>query len=176
MKFSTKLDLLIALVLAYALTCLTKGTELLSMYTLLNTQALLTTFCLIFLVIVLLGITVRQFYAQRKRLTAALTLKRQPKLHQHITSGVGEGSFAYLNTMTEYGPENFLLPLTVVYVVSDLNDGNVIVVPKFGARDQSLVGADKKESPWAEDFTFPITVPKSHLLKHVPLHMIPEII
>lgn len=176
MKFSTKFDLLIALVLAYALTCLTKGTEFLSLYTLLNTQALVTTFCLVFLVLILLGITGRQYMAQRQRLKAAFTMKRQPKLHQHITSGVGEGSFAYLNTMTEYGPENFLLPLTVVYVVADLNDGNVVVVPKFGVREHSLVGADKVAHPWAENFTFPITVPKSYLLKHVPLHMIPEII
>ena len=179
MKFSTKFDVILALVLAYALTCVTKGTEFISMYSMLNSQALLTTFGLIFLVIVLLGVTVRQYLSQRQRLKAAMTARRHPALAAHVKEGIQPTAFAYLAAVQPSGPENFLTPMTVVYVIAydEDNAANVIVVPKFGMREVSLVdGARNPIDPSHDHFTFPISVPKKELLKHVPLHMIPEII
>lgn len=160
------INFVIAIVLGYAVTSASygTGTEFVSLHMLMNDKELLLTFAITFLASMVLGTFVDSLRKNHKRYKAAMSIRRHPSLHKHVVRGVSQGNFAYLANEEQYGTEDKLPPMTVVYVVSVSDVGEVPmaqVVPKFVEESLPIL---------------PIQVPLSSLYQHVPRHMIPEIV
>lgn len=159
-------NFVIAVILGYAMACVNygTGTEFISLHMLMNDNELLLTFGITFLAMMIFGAFLDSLRKNHKRYKAAMSIRRHPALHKHIVRGVSQGNFAYLANEEQYGTEGKLPPMTVVYVVSVSDVGDVPmaqVVPKFVEESLPIL---------------PIRVPLSNLYQHVPRHMIPEIV
>lgn len=167
MTFSAKFNLLIAALVAYALTSAFNGTAMLSMYQILNNKELGLTMVVVFLIAAIVLYSLEQYKDQRTRIRASMTLRRQPKLKAHMQAGLKGGSFAYLAEQQPYGAPgedaSWLPAMAVVYII-DLDEvGHCVCVPYFNDKDL--------QRPMLA-----ITVAPDKLYKHVPRHMIPELI
>jgi hypothetical protein len=166
------MNMLIALVLAYVITSATSGNTMLSLYQIFSSQVLVLKLSVIFMALGAVVITIEQLVANNKRYRAARTLRRTPGLRQHMIDGVCGGSFAYLAKQVQYGTEGaWLPPMSEVFVICDLEE----IEPDPTRERTMLVVPYFKEV----DLTRPsiaVKVPKQDLFKHIPRHMIPEII
>lgn len=168
------LTVAIALGLAYFVAGATgsAGPQMLSVYTLLNSKEALLTLAVTFLCIMCVLTSWRQWVKQRSHIKAAMTMRRAPKLRQHMIDGVKGGSFAYLSKQVAYGTEgSWLPPMAEVFVICDMEE----IEPDPTREPTMLVVPYFRDVPTSRP-SIAVQVPASDLFKHVPRNMIPELI
>ena len=176
------LNLFVSGLFAYGLSSAIHGGPL-SGYMIFASKEIGLTVTVVFLVSLILIVTLEQFYAKRKLVKAVLSQRKHKALSQHIKNGICGGSFAYLAAEQQYGTEHKLPPMSVVYVI-DVDDmtGVATVVPKFQLErhhpldiPRTSKDGDTTQFEWGHPL-LTIEVHLGSLYKHVPRHMIPEII
>lgn len=176
------LNLFVSGLFAYGISSAIHGSPL-SGYMIFASKEIGLTVTVVFLVSLILIVTLEQFYAKRKLVKAVLSQRKHKSLHKHIKDGICGGSFAYLASEQKYGTEGALPPMSVVYVI-DVDDLTSIatVVPKFHLEQRhplDIPPIAQAKAAMQFDWGHPlltIEVHQSLLYKHVPRHMIPEII
>lgn len=176
------LNLFVSGLFAYGISSAIHGSPL-SGYMIFASKEIGLTVTVVFLVSLILIVTLEQFYAKRKLVKAVLSQRKHKALSQHIKNGICGGSFAYLASEQKYGADGALPPMSVVYVI-DVDDmtGVATVVPKFQLERRHPLEiprmskeGDSVQFDWGHPL-LTIEVPQGSLYKHVPRHMIPEII
>lgn len=172
MTFASKFNMMIALLLAYAITCGLNNTGLLSLYQIFSSQVMVLQLSLIFCVIGAVFITLEQIAKNRKQWRAAMTARRAPHLRQHMIDGVVSGSFAYLATQVAYGSDDsWLPPMAKVYVICDLDE-----IESDPTRERTMVVVPVFDDVSLERPSMAVEVPKKDLYKYIPRNMIPELL
>lgn len=162
---------LLSAALAYAIVCASgEHARVVDLWTLLNSPNLIWQFLFFTVLFTVLGIAAKEYRAKAAILRAAMSRRRHPKLRKLILDGVSEGGFAYLNKQVQYGTQsegNWLPAMSTVYVIlvraPESDNPTAVCVPYFeGAKDYSP--------------SMTVEVPLEDLYKHVPRHLIPELI
>ena len=166
---------LLSAALAYLIVCASgEHFRIVDLWTLLNTEALLWKFLFTTVLLTVLGLAGKEYRAKAAILKAAMSRRRHPVLRKHILAGVGEGCFAYLAKQVQYGTQgegNWLPAMSTVYVIclkddvqmDETREPTAVCVPYFeGAKNYSP--------------SMTVDVPLYDLYKHVPRHLIPELI
>lgn len=165
------LNLFIATLIAYGACALPKG-RLLSVYELFSDENLLMKYVIVLLAALIVLYAIEQWRVQGKRIKAAMTLRRAPGLRQHMIDGVQGGSFAYLAKQVEYGSDgDWLPPMAVVFVICDMEE-----VESDPTREHTMLVVPYFKEVDLQRPSIAVEVPKKDLYKHIPRHMIPEII
>jgi hypothetical protein len=172
MTFASRFNVLFAIIGVYLGLSMSQGQSLLSMYDLFSSEVLVLRFILLFVLTMVVFITIEQFCRQRKRIRAALSLRRSPKLRALVKSGVNPGSFAYLATPVRYGDSGMLPAMTVLFVVDHAGQQN----PHAEVEAPSFYVVPYFENMPKDQPLFPVIVSGSELYPHIPRHMIPELI
>lgn len=164
-------NLAISVLAAYCLLSI-KSNSLVPLYKLFSEQVLGLQFIVYTFVSLALLLTAQQWLDKRSLIKAVMSKRKHGKLNRLVTSGINDGCFAYLTQEEQYGVAGKLPPMSVVYVVAVSSDMNraptAWVVPKFKGQ---VVGPELSDMP-----SLAIEVPISRLYKHVPAHLIPEIV
>lgn len=164
-------NLVIAILAAYCLICI-RSNSLVPLYKLFSDQVLGLQFIVASFVSLAILLTAQQWMDKRSLIKAVMSKRKHGKLNRLVTSGINNGCFAYLTQEEKYGVSGKLPPMSVVYVVAVSGDMNraptAWVVPKFKGQ---VVGPELSDLP-----SLAIEVPIDRLYKHVPAHLIPEIV
>jgi len=167
------LNALIAVLVAYAISCVTQN-KLLSMYELFSNEKLLLQAVIAFLSALIVVYGMEQWRKQRKYIKAAMTMRRASGLRKHMIEGVQGGSFAYLAKQVQYGTEgegSWLPPMAEVYVICDMDE-----VELDPTREPTMLVVPVFKNVSLEQPSMAVQVPRADLFKHIPRNMIPELL
>jgi hypothetical protein len=166
---------LLSAALAYAIVCASgEHPRIVDLWTLLNSPNLIWQFLFFTVLFTALGIAAKEYRAKAAILRAAMSRRRHPKLRKLILAGVGEGSFAYLAKQVQYGTQgeaNWLPAMSTVYVICLADE-----VKEDPTREPTAVCVPYFEGAKSYSPSMTVEVPLQDLYKHVPRHLIPELI